>query len=54
MNKNVLVYWMMICDNECFNFFRCGVVGDWKNYFIFELNVRFESEVLSKLEGIGF
>ena len=53
MKKNASAYWMMTRDNELPNFLRCGVVGGWKNYFTAELNARFESEVLSKLEGTG-
>lgn len=49
MNKNLLSYWLfdglkLLCKGE---------VGDWKNYFILELNKRFEEEVLDKFRGIG-
>jgi len=53
MKKNASAYWMMTRDGELPNFLRRGEVGGWKNYFTPELNARFESEVLSKLEGTG-
>ena len=49
MNKNADSY--MLGRNR--SLLRKGVVGDWKNYFIPELNERFEKEVLAKLKGSG-
>ena len=42
---------MLTQDDKLPNFLRKGQVGGWKEYFTPELNARFESEVLSKLEG---
>lgn len=40
-------------EQEGLPFLRKGMVGDWKNYCTPELNERFKSEVMAKLEGIG-
>ena len=53
MANNPGAYWMLTQDNVLPNFLRKGVIGGWKEYFTPELNVRFESEVLSKLNGTG-
>lgn len=51
MVHNSAAYWMLTQDDKLPNFLRKGQVGGWKEYFTPELNARFESEVLSKLEG---
>ena len=53
MKKNASAYWMMTRDGELPNFLRNGQIGGWKDYFTPALITRFESEVLSKLEGTG-
>ncbi|KAJ7391648.1 Sulfotransferase domain [Desmophyllum pertusum] len=53
MKKNASAYWMMTRDGELPNYLRRGQIGGWKDYFTPELTARFESEVLSKLEGTG-
>ncbi|KAJ7391650.1 hypothetical protein OS493_017347 [Desmophyllum pertusum] len=53
MKKNASAYWMMTRDGELPNYLRRGQIGGWKDSFTPELTARFESEVLSKLEGTG-
>ena len=52
MSKNAPAYWVRDTA-EGPNLLRKGIIGDWKNYFTPELNVRFENELLAKLEGTG-
>ena len=52
MVKNVQSYLLRGKEDDP-KLLQKGVVGNWKEHFIPELNKRFEKEVMAKLKGSG-